>query len=82
MFIFYDSNFKEISLWVERPGKANELIEGWKKHHPEYEGLKGSERKEDKDRLKRLYRDLVNYIKVNYISYLWKETVLEILYLI
>lgn len=82
VFIFYDSEFKEISIWIERPKKAYELIDKWKSEHPEYEKLKNSKDKRDKNNLNRIYRELVNYMKENYISYLWKETALEILNLI
>ncbi len=78
-FIFYDGEFKEISVWIERPKRADELIKKWKEEHPEFERLKKSNKKEDIVKIKELHKEFLNFIKEKYIEFLWKETVKEII---
>jgi len=82
VFVFYDSDFNEIATWIERPQKAHILIEDWKKKNSEFEKLKNSRNINDMLKFKSMYRELVNFMKTNYINSLWKETAKEILSLL
>jgi len=79
VFVFYNKNFDELFLWIEKPKKADEIIEKWKREHPGFERLKNSDKKDDKLVFKEINRNFLNFLKENYIKFLWRETAIEIL---
>lgn len=76
---FFNSDWRELGRWIERPAEATKLVEEWASRHPELDALKASEADADKIRLKSLYDGLLLEMAAWYSGGLWNETLREIL---
>lgn len=75
----FDSDWRELGRWIERPQAATQLVEEWAARHPELEALKASDSAADKIKLKSIYDGLLLEMGGWYSGGMWNETLREIL---
>lgn len=75
---FFNTGWREVGRWVERPLAAVERINQWKAIHPEFEGLRQSDRPEDRKALRALLKERLIEMMDWYREGLWEVTLEEL----
>lgn len=75
---FFDSDWKELGRWMERPSSAHERVQNWIADRPRIAELYGREESEAKRELKEIFGGLVREMAHWYRGGLWDEMLEEI----
>jgi len=75
---FFDAGWREVARWVERPMAARKRLDAWWAAHPEAEALRQSDRPEDQEARRAVFRGLLGEMMEWYRNGLWQATLDEL----
>lgn len=79
LLFFFDEEWNQRGQWGPHPAAAEERLEQWLAHHPEYETLLNDEEIEESDELDRLITELTNQMRLWYNDDLTQACVDELI---